>query len=169
MTYTKTIGTCIKVRCINGPLRGLKTSKFPYPGCKSINQTSVLVQITNSCPADQNESNRVNCASDPTNSPRHPDLFTPSFSVIAYKEAGVVDILYQQSTCPENESTTGVSWETWEHKYNTTLTKWSSQQRNNTFASVESDVIAGVLQYDEELVKNRTGHLPPVGVYKNAR
>ena len=170
MSYTKTIGTCLLVTCVNGPTRGLSYSKYPWPGCKSGN-TSVLVQITDSCPSDQNESNMQVCAADPLNAARHLDLATPAFLQIAEESAGIVDVLYQQIDCPPGNPT-GVSWASWEAKYGTTIQAWS-QSKSNTLATVESacgasvegESISDILAEDEARVDNRTGELPPTGIY----
>lgn len=171
MSYTKTIGTCLLVTCINGPTRGLPYSKYPWPGCKSGN-TSVLVQITDSCPSEQNESNMQVCASDPLNAPRHLDLAIPAFTQIAEESAGIVDVLYSQIECPPGNPT-GVSWASWEAKYGTTIQEWS-QSKFNTLATVESacgasvegESISDILAEDEARVENRTGELQPSGIYE---
>ena len=169
MTYTMTIGTCILVTCVNGPTRGLPYSTYPYPGCKAGNN-SVLVQITDSCPCLQNPSNAINCCTDPFVQ-RHLDLATPAFTQIAEESAGIVDVLYQQIDCPPSNPT-GVSWASWEAKYGTTIQAWS-QSKSNTLATVESacgasvegESISDILAEDEARVENRTGELPPTGIY----
>ena len=51
-----TCGTCVSVQCTLGPTRGYSWSEYSTPGCVPGNPT-VLVQITDSCPCTQNESN----------------------------------------------------------------------------------------------------------------
>lgn len=170
MTYTQTIGTCIVVTCVNGPTRGLPYSTYPYPGCLPGNN-SVLVQITDSCPCSQGPSNAINCCNNPLSSPRHLDLSTTAFTQIAEESAGIVDVLYQQINCPPGNPT-GVSWASWEAKYGTTIQEWS-QSKSNTLATVESacgasvegESISDILADDEARVENRTGELPPTGIY----
>ncbi len=170
MTYTQTIGTCILVTCVNGPTRGLPYSTYPWPGCKPGN-SSVLVQITDSCLCDQNPSNTINCCQNPLPQGRHLDLSTPAFTQIAEESAGIVDVLYQQITCPDGNPT-GVSWASWEAKYGTTIQEWS-QSKFNTLATVESacgasvegESISDILAEDEAHVENRTGELQPSGIY----
>lgn len=161
MTYTQTIGTCVAVTCVNGPIRGLPYSKYPWPGCLGGNN-SVLVQISDSCPGNQNESNQQNCANNPLTAPRHFDLSEPAFGLIGDTKAGTIDVLYQQVPCPAGD-VTGVSWKSWEAKYGQTIQAWS-QSKFDTLTTVESacDVstesasIAGLLAEDESNAANKT-------------
>ena len=161
MTYTQTIGTCVIVTCVNGPIRGLPYSKYPWPGCLAGNN-SVLVQISDSCPGSMNESNQQNCADNPLTAPRHFDLSEPAFGLIGDTQAGTIDVLYQQVPCPA-EGVTGVSWKSWETKYGQTVQEWS-QSKFNTLTTVESacDVstesasISGILAEDEANAVNKT-------------
>lgn len=161
MVYTGACGTCIEIKCIDGPTRGLPSSTYTTPGCKN-KDVSVIVQITDSCPCEQNASNKRWCCQDSGRGVRHIDMATPGFTQIALEEAGVVDVLFRQVPCKKDE--TGAEWNTWENEYDTTIEQWSTT-KSNTLATVESSCGASLegasisqqLQNDvDEANSNRT-------------
>lgn len=134
MKFTGTCSTCVEVKCTDGPTRGLPSSTYFTPGCKD-KDTSVIVQITDSCPCKQNESNKRWCCQDSGRGVRHLDLAGPAFTEIALEEAGVVDVLFRQVPCTKVQ--TGAEWDTWESEYDTTIEQFS-KSKSDTLATVES-------------------------------
>lgn len=140
MQYTGTCGTCLEIRCTTGPTRGLASSMYPEGACKG--EESVIVQVTDSCPCEQNESNRRWCCQDTARGVRHLDIAEPAFLKLAQQEAGVIDVLFRQIPCTPSIDT-GAEWDTWEAEYDRTLQVWS-ETKSNTLASVQSACGAGV-------------------------
>ena len=91
--FTATCGTCLAVTCVDGPTRGFDWSTYSTPAC--IGNATVFVQVTDSCPCQQNPSNVRWCCNDTATITRHLDLSTPAFAAIADVSAGVIDILFQ--------------------------------------------------------------------------
>lgn len=137
MRYTGTCGTCLLITCVDGPTRGLPYSTFPYGGCRP-GAPAVMVQVTDSCPCEQNESNDRWCCQDTKRGVRHIDMATPAFASIAQEEVGVIDILFQQVPCPPSGSGPGVVWDSWQQEFDTTIESWSQSQSLDTLATVES-------------------------------
>lgn len=123
MAYTKTCGTCIEVKCVDGPTRGHAWSKNKEPACSA--GTTVTVQITDSCPCAQNPSNAGWCCDGAGTGAefRHVDLSNAAFAQIADPRSGVIDVMYRQVRCPAAYSaeSRGAVWQTWEDRFQTTV------------------------------------------------
>lgn len=167
--FTATCGTCLAVTCVNGPTRGLDWSTYSTPAC--IGNATVFVQVTDSCPCTQNPSNVRWCCNETATITRHLDLSTPAFTVIADVSAGVIDVLFQETPCPDPEylassQGSGAVWTTWEQFAGTSLQEFSVTR---PFAG---DVLANVESAEgpapppaPDFTKNRTGEIQPKGPY----
>lgn len=131
---TNTCGTCLYVRCVAGPTRGLPNSKYPGPAPCLPGNPEVFVQITDSCPCTQNPSNFANCcnsrqsvtsAENATTVSRHLDLSQPAFAAIADPGCGNMDVEYKEVPCGPNNGDDGAVWTSWEQHFNTTMATWS--------------------------------------------
>eukprot|EP00891_Asterochloris_glomerata_P007744 jgi/Astpho2/7744/fgenesh1_pg.00116_%23_12_t len=149
---TNTCGTCLYVRCVAGPTRGLPNSKYPGPAPCLPGNPEVFVQITDSCPCTQNPSNFANCC----NSRQ---------SVTSAENATTVS-RHLELPCGPNNGDDGAVWTSWEQHFNTTMATWSQnilaayQDSGGVLLNVRSNTPIGPLAAAEATM-NRTGEAQP--------